>query len=192
MRHEMSGCGQEAFVRVWFTTCMTNDPPTSITVTDDGATDFTLVLRWGGTGRVFGVNQSMLMFALTATAILLCVLALVSSGKVGEAWPLLIWLPLILYVPLLNLVDRTTISVRDRTLSIEHGPLPWLRSRRIPIEEIGEIGRELGCVRAVLRDGTNLPLLAHTRWSGLDDDESHFIVEELKRRIDVSAPAGSK
>ncbi len=131
----------------------------------------------------------MSILALSVTVIVLVVLVLVSSGKVAGAWPFLIWLVLIFYIPLLNVVDRTTISVRDRTLSIEHGPLPWLRSCRVPIEEIGEIGMDFGRVRAVLRNGTDLTLLAYPRWSEIDEDESSFIVEELKRRIGVSARA---
>lgn len=168
---------------------MVNDVPSSITVTERDDADFMIIRRWRGTRRLFGASQAVCMLGFTIVMSALVSLALVVSNKVSVGWPLFIAIALVLYVALVNVVERTAISIRDHSLSIDHGPLPWTRSCRVATEQIATFDARFMRVRAVLRDGTDVTLLSYPRWAEISELEANFISEELGRRLGVPGQA---
>ncbi|MFT3700149.1 MAG: hypothetical protein QM831_43790 [Kofleriaceae bacterium] len=154
--------------------------PPSITVTDHGDADFTITRHWRGARKVFGLNQAVFMLLFTALASALVSSALIMTDKVGAGWPVFVGVALMLYVALANVVNTTTIVIRDGMLAIDHGPLPWLSSRHVPVEQLASIDSN---VRAKLRDGRTITLLAYPRWAALAPDESRALGEELSGRL---------
>jgi hypothetical protein len=128
------------------------------------------------------------MLEFTIVVSVLVSLSLVVTNHVSVGWPLFIAIALVLYVSLVNVVERTTISIRDHALSIEHGPLPWTMSCRVATGQIATFARRTH-VRAVRRDGKDVTLLRYPRWAQIDEDEAKFINEALGRRLGVPGRA---
>jgi len=107
------------------------------------------------------------------------------------------------YSTLAGFLNRTTITVRNGTLSLLHGPLPWRGNRSLPLEEIDQLYCEQVVssnsndssssisysVFARMKTGAALKLL-----SGLPEaDQALFIEQAIETRVGIEdVPVGGE
>lgn len=97
------------------------------------------------------------------------------------------------YFTLCGFLNRTTVNVSPREISVRHGPLPWFGNRTVPALQVAQIFRE-EIVRqgkngtytryqlsAALKDNRKLKLL-----SGLDTpDLALYLEQEIERHLGI-------
>jgi hypothetical protein len=88
------------------------------------------------------------------------------------------------YVLLAGLVNTTTVTADETALSVVSGPIPILRPVHIPSSSIEQLfvvdGRQRSVLVALLRDGTQRPLVMSERGEDL-----LFIEREVERRLSI-------
>jgi hypothetical protein len=160
-------------------------------MTEIGSADFTLVRSWRGTAsKAFGLEPAVAGFALLVVLDVAVIGGLGAAGKLGGAWPLVVAVAIATYMSLASVLNRTTVSTRDHEMWVRHGPVPWSRSRRVPIAEIARIevrtpGGARWCgVYANLRIGKRVPVVGYaTGFLIVTADEAKFIGQQLERRL---------
>ena len=166
--------------------------PTSIAVTDR-ADGFDLVRRWRGPSQtVFGVELVVFYFGLLVVACVVSSAMIAAQGTFFDAWPVIVIIGLATYLALMTILNRTTIAMRDHTLSVRHAPLPWPPGRTLAVGEIARIEARRGAVVAVLASGKRVTLLRYLRMARLRAVEGEVVARELGRRLGLDELDGPR
>jgi hypothetical protein len=149
---------------------------TNITISDT-PTDHMLVYRWQ--------TPSALFLAMAGAFLVGCAICAVVNQSL-IAWPLGSLAIVYSYFVGAWAGNRTVIRVDSSTLSVTHGPVPWLGNRVISLRDISSIYCEnlqyrrnvTYSVRAVLKSGVGLTLL-----SSQDGETVRSLTREIERWV---------
>lgn len=196
-----SRCG--VLVR-WQETSATMIAPASVTV-ERYDTQLKLVQSWQDKKIIKSLIFSVI---LSSPAVLLWWLiiltSIVDSASIGEypslltgifflMFPSLGWL-LGPYYLLASYKNKTTISLTNKTLSIKHGPIPWIGNRDISVSTLVQLyvrqGKRVGTIfnprylydlRAKLKNGRDINLVGNLA----SKEVGHFLEQQVESYLGI-------